>query len=126
MGAAGIEIPEWLNGRLFERVYERAKYLRDRERSNYSRRMVEQGLRRAKDQDPRMLKLLDHGANYLQHRNDEQKSRFAQEGFSTRNTEFSEFSSWREAFILASEPRSREDTKYGVHQWIYAAAAEAL
>ena len=120
-----IELPEFMSGRVVERTYARANSLQTLgERDAYARRFLEQGLRRARARDPRLLLFLEKGAAYLQARNDEQVSRFAQEGYA--KSEFTEFSQWREAFLKASEPGERQDTSFRVFQWIYAAVAEAI
>lgn len=125
--AAFIELPEFMTGSIIERTYKRAMALQNlTERDHYARRMLEQGLRRARARDSRMLLFLEHGANYLQHRNDEQKSRFAQQGYENKNLEFSEFSQWRSALELLDAPRDHADVNFGVFRWVYAAIAEAL
>lgn len=122
-----IELPEFMNGRLIERTYARAMALQNMgDRDAYARRLMEQGLRRARGRDPRTLLFLEKGADYLQHRNDEQKSRFAQEGHEGKNYEFTEFGTWREAYLLMSEPKAHADVKMEVFRWVYAAVAEAL
>lgn len=124
--AAFIELPEFMTGHVIERTYRRAMALQNLgERDHYARRMLEQGRRRAVARDPRLLLFLEKGADYLQHRNDEQKSRFAQQGFAA-NCEFTELGTWREALKLAVEPREHADVSFGVFRWVYAAVAEAL
>lgn len=124
---AKIELPEFMTGSVIERTYRRTMALQNlKEHDHYARRMMEQGLRRARARDGKMLLFLEHSVNYLQHRNDEQKSRFAQEGHDNPNLEFSELSQYREALLLLDAPRDHADVNFGVFRWVYAAVAEAL
>lgn len=122
-----IELPEFMSGSLIERTYRRSRELREqsvRHGSTRAREMCLKGVRMARDRNPRMLLFLEKGADWLSHRNDEQRSRFAQEGFAPND--YTEFATWKEAYLRASEPRGREDTQLEVFGWVYGAVAEAL
>lgn len=120
-----IELPEQVRPELVERTYRRSFELRQRAKTDRAKRCVEIGRRMAKARSPRLLLFLEHGAEHLQRMNDEQKSRFAQEGYAGA-TEYTEFATWREAFLLARDPRSHEDVHLDVFKWVYAAVAEVL
>lgn len=122
-----IELPEFMNARIIERTYQRAMAMQNRTANDaYSRRMIEHGLRRARARDGKMLLFLEKGTEYLRQMNDAQKSRFAQQGYDQPNVEFTEFSTWREAYLLMLEPSHHADVKMDVFRWVYAAVAEAL
>ena len=139
MGAAGIELPDFLNlhggAQRIERVYSRSLALQNMgERNHYARRMLEGGLRRARARDPHLLKFLDLSSEYFRKRNDEQKSRFKQmegrdgkiiEHERPNEFEFSEYATWREAFLRVDAPQHRED-QLRIFGWIYACVHEYL
>lgn len=126
-----IELPEFMTGRLIERTYGRARELReeseiglnDRKRQNARAHFV-RGMNMARQRSPRMLLFLEKGADYLQHRNDEQQSRISQEGFA--KSDFTEFATWRAAYQKVCEPGEFEDAKYRIYGWLFAAVSEAL
>jgi hypothetical protein len=123
MGAAGIELPEWVTDKVIERTYRRVQELRAKgEDHRATRSLLVRGMNAARAQSPVLLLFLDKGAEVLRRFNDEQQSRFDQEGY--RRVDYSEFSAWREAYLLCVEPR--DDVKYRVFGFIYAAAAEAV
>lgn len=108
-----------------ERAYAFARQLHAKGRSNPEvRRWLVEGMNRARVRDPRLLVFLDKGANHLQKLNDEQKSRFEQEGHRTQ--EFSEFAMWREAYIKVMEPRRDEEVLAAVYGWIFAGISRVL
>lgn len=125
-----IELPEFMSGAVVERTYRRMRELQDRAREPFwnggmrARAFRDRGMRMARARDPRMLLFLEKGAEYLRARNDEQASRFAQEGYA--RTDFGEYALWREAFLKATEPQQHDDVMYGLYGWVYAAVAEAL
>jgi len=123
MGSAGIELPEWVNDKVIERTYRRVLELRAKgENHPATRSLLVRGMNMARAQSPTMLLFLDKGAEVLRRFNDEQQSRFEQAGY--RRVDYSEFSTWREAYLLCVEPR--DDVKYRVFGFVYAAVAEAL
>jgi hypothetical protein len=124
MGAAGIELPEFVTPRVIERTYRRALELQNHRDSPYSRGMLLKGMNMARAQHAVMAKFLEKGADHLQKVNDSQQERFDEKGL--RRTEFSEYASWREAFLRMTEPTQHEDVMFRVFGWIYAAVAEAL
>ncbi len=125
MGAAGIELPEFVTGKVIERTYHRAMKLQDKgARDHYAGRMLLAGMNRARARDPLLLLFLEKGADHLQKVNDSQQDRFDEGGH--RRQDFSEFATWREAYQRASEPQAHEDVMYRVYGWVYAAVHEAL
>lgn len=123
MGSAGIELPEWVNDKVIERTYRRVLELRAKgENHPATRSLLVRGMNMARAQSPTMLLFLDKGAEVLRRFNDEQQSRFDQAGY--RRVDYSEFSTWREAYLLCVEPR--DDVRYRVFGFVFAAVAEAL
>lgn len=122
-----IELPEFVTDAVIERTHARAVRIQDgmREGAGWARRWVIEGMNRARARDPKMLAFLERAATHLQKKNDEQKSRFAQEGFAT--TEFAEYGTWRAAYLKAAEQGERDEgVMYRVFGSVYGAAAEAL
>ena len=132
MGAAGIELPEFMGASVIERTYRRAVELQDHSREpwwnggHHARRMREVGVRMAVARDPRMMLFLDKAAEYLRARSDEQKSRIAQLGYSEKHDEYSEAALFRTAYQKADEPRRDETALFDTWGWVYGAVAEAL
>jgi len=124
MGAAGIELPDFVTPALIERTYGRAAKLQDHRDSPYSRSMLVKGMNMARSQHAVMAKFLEKGADHLQKINDSQRDRFEEHGLV--RTDFSEYAAWREAYLRMTEPNRHEDVMYRVFGWIYAAVAEAL
>lgn len=82
------------------------------------------------DKHPAMLVYLDKGAEVLQKMNDEQKSRFSQEGhdeYARRSGEFMEFQTWREAYrIMDKGDPETIHRAADLYKWVYAAIADYL
>lgn len=118
-----IELPDFVTEALVERTYRRVQEIRALgENHRNARALLVRGMNAARAKSPKMLLFLEKGAEILRRKNDEQQSRFAQEGYC--RTDYSEFATWRESYMLCVEPR--DDVKYAVFGWIYAAVAEAL
>lgn len=126
-----IELPDFVSGTLIERTYHRALYWQDRARGQKdtfaAKRWLTIGMNRARSRDPRMLLFLEKGAEHLRKLNDAQQERFTYNERGTfQKQDFTEYASWREAFLKARDPQHDEETMYRVFGWIYAAVAEAL
>lgn len=122
-----IELPSFVDGRTIERIYGRAVALQNAHQFRRERRAHDlriRGMNMARDRHPRMLLLLEKGADYLQARNDEQKSRITQEGYAS--SDFSEYSSWRLAYEKCLDPKQDEAFMFGTLGWVFAAVAEYL
>ena len=113
MGAAGIELPDWINEITVERAYGRA--LRFQREGRMS--MAEAGMRAARARDGRILKDLEGGAEVLHRMSADQLGHnYTAEGIKMEATEAQ---LWREAYKAADsgEPMVQ-------FRWIYGAAAE--
>lgn len=130
MSAARIELPDFMTARLVEKTYQRAMELKQKERAPFwnggakARRHKDIGVRMAIDRHPKLLLFLDKAAEHLRAENEQQKERFEERGFA--QTDFSEYSTFREAFIKADEPLRDEYALHNIFCWVYAAVAEAL
>ena len=117
MGAAGVEIPEWVNERTVEEAFRRCFFAMENRRVAFA----EKGMRAARGRDSRLLKTLEAGTEVL-HRIQER-----QYGRSLRSTstpygervELTEYTTWREAYKLCDAGSPSEH-----FQWVYGMAAE--
>lgn len=117
MGAAGIEIPEWINPQTVERAHRRASLLQKAD----ARSKAEGGFRAARARDPKMMLVLEQAANILAKIQEEQHGR-TQRSASTpysHRVDLTEFSMWREAYNTADRGEPERALI-----WYYAAAAE--
>jgi hypothetical protein len=113
MGAAGIEIPEWITDTTVERAYGRAMRFQREGRMG----MAEAGLRAAKARDGRLLKALEGGAEVLHRISSNQFGHnYKAAGIKMEATEAQ---LWREAYKTAD--RGEPMVQF---RWIYGAAAE--
>lgn len=125
MGAAGIELEDFVTPERVERCYRRMLELRAKgEGDPKARTLLIKGMRMARAKHGAMLLFLDKGANILQKMNDAQQCRYSQDGADFHRSDFTEFATWREAFLLADDPAG--DVKYRVLGWAYASVAEVL
>lgn len=127
MGAAGIELPDFVTPEFIEDVYRRCSAMRARgEDHPKARDYLVRGMNMARARAPKMLLFLEKGATHLRRMNDAQQSRFEanETGVTYHRTDFNEYAQWKSAYILALEPR--EGTMYRTFGWIYASVAEAL
>ena len=113
MGAAGIEVPEWINDVTVERAYGRA--LRFQRQGKMG--MAEAGLRAARARDGRLLKALEGGAEILHRMSvDQLGNDYSAAGIKMDATEAQ---LWREAYKSADSGAPMVQFR-----WIYGAAAE--
>jgi hypothetical protein len=120
-----IELPDFLTPQRVEAIYGRALRLAKLGHQHQgARRLLDNGLRRARARDARLLLVLEKGADYLQSRNDEQRSRFEQEGYARQ--EFGEYALWREAYQKVLDPKASDMVMTSVYGWILAAIGEFL
>lgn len=113
MGAAGVEIPEWINESTVERAYARSLRFQEAGKMGYA----ETGLRAARARDSRLLKCLEAGAEVLTKMSHDQLGQsFTHAGFRMDATEAQ---LWRAAFVAADEGDAPIQ-----YRWIYGAAAE--
>lgn len=112
MGAAGVELPEWITESTVERAHARANL-----DSRLGRRNLAQaGMRAARARDSALLKALEGGAEILQRMNDRQLGPHFRVG--SIRVDATEVQLWREAYRLADEGEPIEQMAY-----IYGAAA---
>jgi len=117
MGAAGVEIPEWINESTVEEAYRRALQAQANRRQSFA----DKGWRAACARDSRLLKALEGGAEVLQRIQERQRGRTMRDAtvpYSHR-VDLTEFSLWREAYRLCD---NGSPTRH--FEWIYGAAAE--
>lgn len=130
MSAARIELPEFMSARVVEQTYRRAMELKAKENESWwkggakARRYKDIGVRMAIDRHPKLLLFLDKAAEHLRTENEQQKDRMGEHGFA--QCDFSEYATFREAFIKADAPQRDVHALHHVFCWIYAAVAEAL
>lgn len=128
--AAYVELPDQVTDARVEYTHKRAMAMQDQHLVGAGRRYTEawrqRGVRLARERDPKMMKFLDLSAERLFRLQAPQLSRFRQEGFDHHarvSNEFTEFSQWKQAMLLADEKRSCNPEVFG---WLYGAAAEAV
>ena len=112
MGAAGIELPEWVNEKTVE--YAHGRVIQEQRKGHVS--IANAGMRAAKARDGKLLKALEGGAEILQAMNDRQHGPHMRiNGVKYNGT--TELQLWREAYKMCDkgEPMAQ-------FQWIYAAA----
>jgi hypothetical protein len=125
MGAAGIELEDFVTPERVERCYRRMLELRAKgEHDPKARALLVRGMNMARAKYGPMLLFLEKGANILQKMNDAQQIRLRQDGNDYAKTDFTEFATWREAYLLADDPAG--DVKFRVLGWAYASVAEVL
>jgi hypothetical protein len=125
MGAAGIELPDFVTEPVVERAYRRSLELqRSGEGSALGRALRIRGMNMARDRNGRFLKFLELGAEILRRKNDEQAGQFKAHGYA--KTDFNEYTTWRTAYEKAVDPEQHERTMFKIWGWVYAAVAEAL
>ena len=113
MGAAGLELPEWIN----RSTVERAHGLALRAQKTQAIHFAEKGMRAARARDPHLMKALEGGAEMLLTISREQLGcNYVVAGVRLDATEHS---LWREAFIQADKGAPMVQ-----FEWIYGAAAE--
>ncbi|NBO56798.1 MAG: hypothetical protein EBU84_19885 [Actinobacteria bacterium] len=80
--------------------------------------------------DAKMLKILEQGANWLSKLNDEQKSRFKQEGhdaFAERSGEFVEYQLWRNAYkLMDDQDEQYRYRQFDLYKFVYTAVADTI
>lgn len=112
MGAAGLELPDWIN----ESTVERAHGLAIKAQRLGKRGFADKGMRAARARDPFLMKAIEGGAEVLLKISERQLGHYSVCGLRVDATEHQ---LWREAFIQADkgEPMIQ-------FEWIYGAAAE--
>lgn len=131
MGAAGIETGVRLqDGVDAERLYAQVQKYKEGALGPKKARTSARAKRMFLERDGRMLKLLEQGAVQLQKINDEQKSRFKQEGhdeYASRSGEFLEFQVWRNAYsLMDSQDEQYRYRQFELYQYIYMVVADAI
>ena len=112
MGAAGIELPEWLNEKTVE--YAHGRVLAEQRKGHVS--IANAGMRAARARDSKLLKALEGGAEILQAMNDRQYGHHLEmNGIRYNGT--TELQMWREAYKACDKGEPVVQL-----QWIYAAA----
>lgn len=130
--AAFVELPDFVSDARVEWTHKRAAHMQAAHSGGAGRRYSEawrqRGVRLARARDAKVLKFLELSAERLWKLQAPQVSRFRQEGFEAhaqQSGEFTEFSSWKNALLLAdTAPGDGCDPE--VFGWIYGAVAEAV
>lgn len=115
MGAAGIELAEWINPETVERAYARAVYAQ----RVGNQAFANTGMRAARARDPKLLLALEKGAETLDQMQEHQHGRTRRSSSTFAHTvELTEVALWRKAYEFADkgEPLAQLE-------WIYGAAA---
>jgi hypothetical protein len=117
MGAAGVEIPEWINDGTVERAFRRMNTARHSRQQNFA----DKGMRAARARDSRLLKALEGGAEVLQSIQERQVGRTIRDTATPygHRVDLTEYAMWREAYRMCDE-----GTPLRAFEWIYGAAAE--
>lgn len=127
-----VELEPFVTDKLVEHVYIRAQRAQAAHRTRATTFLTafrERGMRLARARDPRLLKFLDLASERMWKLQEPQRSRFRQEGFDghARLTgDFTEFSTFKQALLLADQLHKEGDCSHEVFGWLYAAAAEAV
>ena len=116
MGAAGIELEEFITLPRVEEAHRRAQLNMDRRNQNFANT----GWRAAEARDDRMLKVLEIAANLMDKEQDNQLGRTMRDpGASHAETKgTTEVQMWKEAYRLMDEGNPIRN-----FEWIYGAAA---
>jgi len=121
------DLAEFVTPFLAQAVYRRAQaaqaFARQRPGHDGLKLWIRRGVRAARARDPRLLLMLDRGAEELRRLNDAQQSRFAQEGFARQ--EFTELSTWRNAYEVADQGEERKGASLEIFGHLLGAAYEA-
>ena len=117
MGAAGVEIPEWVNETTVERAYRRAL----KAQGLHAQGFADKGMRAARARDNHLLKALEGASEVLHRMQERQVGRYIRDSSTVygHRVDLTEYSLWREAYRLADE-----GTPTRHFEWIYGAAAE--
>ncbi|NBO09492.1 MAG: hypothetical protein EBV30_09155 [Actinobacteria bacterium] len=132
MGAAGIETGIRMQGADdVEAIYRLARQYTEGglDRSKRDRAFM-RSKRMFLSRDAKMLKILEQGANWLSKLNDEQKSRFKQEGhdaFAERSGEFVEYQLWRNAYkLMDDQDEQYRYRQFDLYKFVYTAVADTI
>ena len=124
-----IELPDFMSAERIERAHARTVEIRETYYTGTTRQrelagsLRSRGINAARDRNPKLLLFLEKSVEFMRKLNDEQQSRFKQEGYAP--VKFTEFSTW-EAAYLKSDQLGKDDTiEYGVFAWVYASLFEA-
>jgi hypothetical protein len=117
MGAAGVEIPDWINETTVENAYRRALIAQRRDNQGFASK----GWRAACARDGRLLKALEGATEVLQHMQERQRGRTMRDASTdyAQRVDLTEYSLWREAYKLCDQGSPSQH-----FMWIYGAAAE--
>jgi hypothetical protein len=117
-----IELPEFVTPALIERAHRRAQNMLGMGQHGLFR----QGIRAARAQDPKLLKVLEYAANHLDHRSEAQagQTRRAVSANAGDQVQFTEVAMWQSAYEICERPHMTDEDLHPFG-WIYAAAAEA-
>ena len=116
MGAAGIEVEEFVTLSRVEEAHRRAQLNMDRRNQSFA----DTGWRAAEARDDRMLKVMERAANLMDKEQDSQLGRTMRDPGSTyaESKGTTEVQMWTEAYRLLDE-----GTPIRNFEWIYGAAA---
>lgn len=115
MGAAGIELADWINPETVERAYARAVVAQ----KVGNQAFANTGMRAARARDPKLLLALERGAEILDRMQETQvgRSRRSAERYAD-TVELTEVALWRKAYEFADRGEPLPHL-----EWIYGAAA---
>lgn len=115
MGAAGIELADWINAETVERAYSRAVVAQRQRIQSFANT----GMRAARARDPRILLALEKGAEVLTRMQEAQVGRTQRTSARYADTvELTEVALWRKAYEFADRGEPLPHL-----EWIYGAAA---
>lgn len=115
MGAAGIEVADWINPTSVEHAYGRAVEAQRRRQQH----VADAGMRAARARDSKLLLCLERGAEVLSKMQEEQVGRTQRTSTRYSDTvELTEVALWRKAYEFADKGEPMRQ-----FEWIYGAAA---
>ena len=114
MGAAGIEIPEWVNRRTITSVWEMAKEAQARDQMPFAQK----GMRAARARDPRLLKTLEAGTEVLRVWSAEREEARIRAAPDAPPVDATEYSMWKAALETCDQGQPMVQM-----MWVYGAAA---
>ncbi len=115
MGAAGIEISEWINAGSVEWAYRRAAEAQ-RTRRQY---IADVGMRAARARDPKLLLVLEKATEVLDKMQEQQVGRSRRTASTLADSvELTEVALWRKAYEFADKGEPLPHL-----EWVYGAAA---
>ena len=114
MGAAGTEVLDWVNRDTITRVWEQACSAQARNLMGFAQK----GMRAARARDPKLLLVLEQGAEVLRTWSDEREEERIRLRPDAPKIDATEFSMWRNAYESCDRGEPMPQM-----MWVYGAAA---